>query len=63
MDDDGFGSIYDFLIFNSRHRSPSDLLLMGTKLGGVNGCKFIIYKLLTFRLCLLYSNLICFDLI
>ncbi len=36
------------------------LLLVRTKLGGVNGCKFIIYKLLTFRLRVLYFNPIQF---
>ncbi len=29
-------------------------LLLVRTLGGVNGCKFIIYKLLTFRLCVLF---------
>jgi hypothetical protein len=36
------------------------LLLVRTKLGGVNGCKFIIYKFLTFRLCVLHFNPIQF---
>jgi hypothetical protein len=35
------------------------LLLVRTKFG-VNGCKFIIYKFLIFRLCVLYSNRIFF---
>jgi hypothetical protein len=36
------------------------LLLVRTKLVGVNRCKFIIYKLLTFWLCVLYFNPIQF---
>ncbi len=55
----------DFLIFKNHHRLTGlrrmlPLLLVRTKLGGVNGCKFIIYKLFTFRLSVLYFNPIQF---
>jgi hypothetical protein len=52
----------DFLSFKivTGLRRMLPLLLVRTKLGGVNGCKFIIYKLLKFRLCVLYSNPIFF---